>query len=79
MRNNDFQFVWSNRKKEVNLMDKTVEMEIIAVVGVLGVVALIYNQWNIVTVIASGLIGFLSHGIITPSIESEEPEKNEGA
>ena len=52
-------------------MDKTVEMEIIAVVGILGVVALVYAQWNIVTVIISGLIGFLSHGIIESKTETQ--------
>jgi ABC-type uncharacterized transport system permease subunit len=60
-------------------MDKTVEMEIIAVVGILGIVALIYAQWNIVTVIVSGLIGFLSHGIIeNKTTQIEETPKDEG-
>jgi ABC-type uncharacterized transport system permease subunit len=52
-------------------------MEIIAVVGILGIVALIYAQWNIVTVIVSGLIGFLSHGIIEQKTTKTETPKEE--
>lgn len=46
-------------------MDKTVEMEIIAIVGILGALSLIKGNTNLTGMAVAGLIGFLSHGIVS--------------
>ena len=60
-------------------MDKQVEIVIIAGLIVIAVVSAWLLQWNLVTVIVFGLIGFLSHGYITPtetaSVPASEPEQ----
>jgi hypothetical protein len=47
-------------------MDKQVEMLIIGIVGAVAIIGLLVGQFNIVSIIVAGLIGFLSHGIIAP-------------
>lgn len=46
-------------------MDKMVQIEIIAIVGILAGVALYVGQNEIATAGVGGLIGFLSHNAIT--------------
>ena len=60
-------------------MDKMVEMEIILVIGVIAVVGAYLGQFNLLTIVVSGLIGFLSHGIITETTPAEEPAQDEAA
>jgi hypothetical protein len=57
-------------------MDKQVEMIIIVFVGATGLLALYMNQMLLATAVVSGLIGFLSHGMITET--PAEPTQVEG-
>jgi hypothetical protein len=45
-------------------MDKTVEMVIIIAISILAALCVLTGQFNIVMIVVSGLIGFLSHGLI---------------
>lgn len=45
-------------------MDKTVQIEIIAIVGVLSAIALYMGQTELATAGIGGLIGFLSNNIV---------------
>jgi len=57
-------------------MDRTVEMEIIAVIAVLAVVGAYFGQFNILQLVAVGLIGYLSHDLVNsddqPAIEDDK-------
>ncbi|MBZ2166336.1 hypothetical protein [Methanobacterium spitsbergense] len=45
-------------------------MLIIGIIGAIGLLGLYVGQFQLVSIIVAGLIGFLSHGVITPSIDT---------
>lgn len=53
------------RTRGIDNMDKTVQIEIIAIVGILSGIALINGQTELATAGIGGLIGFLSNQAIT--------------
>jgi len=54
-------------------MDKQVEMLIIGVVGAIALLGLYEGQFTIVTTVVAGLIGYLSHGIISSTDTAVAP------
>lgn len=60
-------------------MDKQVEMEIILVIGIIAVVGAYFGQFGLLTIVVSGLIGYLSHGIINAPVEQPAIEEKEEA
>jgi hypothetical protein len=59
------------------MMDKNVQMEIVAVVGIIGVLSLVMNRPDIASVVVAGLVGFLGgqNVSIKPLVNTDLVEK----
>ena len=65
------------------MMDRSVQIEIVAVVGILGCLALFMNRPDIASVVVAGLVGFLGgqNAPINPTINNDEDivgKRNDG-